>query len=203
MLGEIKRAKEIWVERLWKAASSANCKYIWAACQQCGKERWTAFIVSKQEPRHKLCNSCTHKKSPRCIEIRRCIKARRDYKGLNNPAWRGGRHTKSGYIEVYLPADNFFHSMATKGGYVKEHRLVVAKSLGRCLHSWEIVHHKHAKYPAGSVEDKQDNRYPENLQLVSDIGHKQVTILEGKIARQNELIKKLQEEIKLLKQSKS
>ena len=100
--------------------------------------------------------------------------------------------------------------MANKSGHVKEHRLVVAKALGRCLHSWEIVHHKHSKYPAGSVEDKQDNRYPENLKLVSDIGHKQthlferrISYLEGKVAEQGKLIKLLQWHAKELSNNRS
>ena len=59
----------------------------------------------------------------------------------------------------------------------------MAKALGRNLQSWEIVHHRHDKYPAGSKEDKCDNRYPENLQIVSDDRHKQLTILENKIDR--------------------
>ena len=79
-----------------------------------------------------------------------------------------------------------------ESGYLREHRLVVAQALGRCLQSWEIVHHKGAKFPKGSIEDKQDNRYPENLQLVSDDRHLQITILEIKIKnleRQNKELK--------------
>ncbi|GAH73274.1 unnamed protein product, partial [marine sediment metagenome] len=81
----------------------------------------------------------------------------------------------------------------------REHRLVVAKALGRNLHPWEIVHHKHAKYPAGSIEDKQDNRYPENLQLVSDDRHKQITILERKIDKLLEEQREIKTEIRLLR----
>ena len=103
--------------------------------------------------------------------------------GARNYRWRGGRFINGyGYAEVRLFPDDFFYQMASRRGYVKEHRLVVARALGRCLQPWELVHHKHAKYPAGSKEDKQDNRYPENLQLITDERHKQITILESKIA---------------------
>jgi len=93
---------------------------------------------------------------------------------------------------IRLPRDDFFYPMTGSNGYVFEHRLVVAKALGRCLHLWEIVHHKGAKYPKGSREDKADNRYPENLQLVSDDKHKQITIMENRINH-------LEKEVKLLR----
>jgi len=104
--------------------------------------------------------------------------------GARNYRWQGGRFINGdGYVEIKLFPDDFFYPMVGRRGYVKEHRLVVAKAMGRCLHSWEIIHHKGVKYPKGSREDKQDNRYPENLQLVTDDRHKQITILENEIAR--------------------
>ncbi|GAI67364.1 unnamed protein product, partial [marine sediment metagenome] len=105
----------------------------------------------------------------------------------------------AGYILIKLQPNDFFYPMAKPDSYVLEHRLVVAKALGRCLHLWEIVHHKGDKYSHNSKEDKQDNRYPENLQLVSDDRHKQISILEQKIDFQAQRITQLEAELALLR----
>jgi len=80
---------------------------------------------------------------------------------------------------------------------------VVAKALGRNLHRWEIVHHKHAKYPAGSIEDRQDNRYPENLQLVQEMQHNQITMFEKRIRHLEQRVTLLEAENVILKASGS
>jgi len=162
-------------------------KYVWLKCGYCGKERW---VKLDKRRKNQWCRACFFKVN----------NPNRDQYGAKNHNWKGGRTRHSqGYIQIHLPKDDFFVSMMNHGGgknygYVLEHRLVMARYLGRCLHSWEIVHHKHTKYPAGSVEDKQDNRI-ENLQLVSDDRHIQITILESKI-------KKLQGKIATLKPTK-
>ena len=86
----------------------------------------------------------------------------REQRGANNPHWRGGRHLKGGYVMLRLEPEDPFYSMQGNDGYTREHRLVMAKHLGRFLRTWEVVHH------INGIKD--DNRL-ENLQLFGDNGH--------------------------------
>lgn len=74
-------------------------------------------------------------------------------------AWNKGRGKrfliKGGYKWLLLPN----HPMADSKGYVLEHRVVMAKHLGRNLEKWEIVHHKNKM--------RLDNRI-ENLILITN-----------------------------------
>ncbi len=78
-------------------------------------------------------------------------------RGPANVRWKGGKCRCHGYIIVWLAPTDFFYSMADNDGYVREHRLVVAKHLSRCLLPWEVVHHKNGL--------RDDNRL-ENLELL-------------------------------------
>ncbi len=150
-------------------------KHIWLACITCGKERWVQ--IKKQHPTHLRCRSCGKKESaPR---------------GENASSWKGGRtKTSKGYINITLQPDDFFFSMTRQSNKVLEHRLVMAQHLGRCLHQWELVHHLNGI--------KDDNRI-ENLQLVTDDRHYQITVLENKIDKLIEGQRGLMQEIKLLR----
>jgi len=109
--------------------------YIWASCDICGKERWVQAYAMK--PISKRCRSCSNKATGQ----------------LHRKGWK---RTVKGYILILLDKSDFFYLMADSKGYVLEHRLVMAKSLGRCLQSWESVHHKNGI--------KDDNRI-ENIEL--------------------------------------
>ena len=100
-----------------------------------------------------------------------------------------------GYVGIWhRSVEPEFQSMATKQGYILEHRLVMARSLGRCLESWEVVHHKGTKYPIGSLEDKADNR-DENLELLPS----QAAHMPSILAQQK--IKQLESELAILRTS--
>ena len=145
-IGEVTRGRFV--------GKNGNHPYVWKACEVCGKERWFAYDYYTGLP-SRCCSGCRSGM----------------YNGNNATGWKGGRYKeKAGYVVVYLSKDDFFYAMTTRtrgkpshvyGGYVQEHRLVMAKSLGRCLQPWEKVHHKNG------IRD--DNRI-ENLELFEGLG---------------------------------
>jgi transposase len=69
----------------------------------------------------------------------------------------GGRAIHhQGYFYVWLSPDDPMAGMRLRNGYVLEHRLVMARVLGRVLLERETVHH---------INGKRDDNRPENLEL--------------------------------------
>jgi hypothetical protein len=79
-------------------------------------------------------------------------------KGRKSINWKGGKYIDNdGYMLILSRT----HPNANNQGYVREHRLIMEKHLGRILLKSEIVHHIN--------NDKKDNRI-ENLMLFSSCG---------------------------------
>ncbi len=173
-IGEIRIGREI--------GRGNGVKYIWHACVDCGALRWVQCCGNTST--HLRCVPCSVKIRPKRFGVECCH-------------WKGGRiEEKKGYIYIRVYPNNFFASMANKAGYVLEHRLIMAKHLGRCLYRWEIVHHKGKRHKG--ILNKSDNLI-DNLQLIGDDRHKQITVLERKIELQSQRIIQLEAEMILLR----
>ena len=81
----------------------------------------------------------------------------REMSGEKSGNWRGGVvNASEGYLAVLVSGDDPMACMRSKQGYVLQHRLVMARSIGRPLTEHETVHHING--------NRKDNRL-ENLQL--------------------------------------
>jgi hypothetical protein len=89
----------------------------------------------------------------------------------------GRSRSKDGYVFVmHCPEE--FAAMCHDNGYVAEHRLVMARLLGRALLPTETVHH---------VNGRRDDNRPANLELWSS-AHPYGQRVEDKAAHARELL---------------
>ena len=126
--------------RVYSARASARMASLSPhICGACG------ITYRPHDVRSKFC-------SPQCA-LGRFVNRR----GENHWSWKGGRVDKgNGYMAVAVSRESPYAGMIGRTGYVLEHRLVMAQSLGRPLRSDETVHH---------INGIKDDNRPENLQL--------------------------------------
>jgi len=189
--GDIRLGRDI-----GKGESSARSKYIYHKCIDCDTYSWVRF--DKGQLASIRCNPCA---------VAFWNLEHGHYKEHNGKKARWS----DGYVDVLLKPDDFFYPMAKKGGWVREHRLVMAQSLGRCLQPWEIVHHK---------DGDRSNNDINNLELADSVsahikGHskgykdgykqglldgrdKQVQELKEQIVELKDLIENQTKQVKLL-----
>lgn len=97
--------------------------------------------------------------------------------------WSGGKtKDSSGYILTSIEPTDPYYLMRNRKRYILEHRLVMAQHLGRCLESWEVVHH---------INHIRDDNRIENLKLYKMSDHQAITLLEMENKRLRRVIKNL------------
>ena len=101
-----------------------KCKVI---CKICEK----TFFISPYRAKKKQCKYCSRKCKSKGM-LKQC--------GKDSMNWKGGRTIRSDpphYILIFNPSHP--HCIGRK--YVREHRFVMEKHLGRYLKPKEVVHH--------------------------------------------------------------
>ena len=131
----------------WRSRDPENSNRVAVTCGRCGNVR---YATPQRGKRWKgFCLKCANK-------------------GSAHHNWKGGRTIdKDGYIQIHqasLSTEDLSIalSMLDHLGYVREHRLVMARKLGRPLEQDELVHHLNGK--------TDDNRLV-NLDLISRKEH--------------------------------
>ena len=144
-------------------------------CVDCGETRIVHFLDSAPAKR---CRSCANKINPATL--------RKGQKREQSIAWKGGRRpTGDGYIYVYVDSASPYFKMGVHGERIREHRLIMAQSLSRCLEPWEVVHHING--------NKIDNRL-ENLELLpNDTNHLPFTFMQKRIEQLEQELNKYKE----------
>src|SRR5688572_3184126 len=119
-------------------------------CQTCGRR----FKPRDNRKAGRFCSKPCQNEGQRTLKPRPCEWCRKTFQPTKDgarrfctrtcasratAAKRPGRYvTTKGYVALWRPG----HPMASKTGYVMEHRLVMAEHLGRMLTADEVVHHK-------------------------------------------------------------
>lgn len=139
-------------------------KEIYYGCIDCNALRWVPLIKGK--PKTKRCRKCNAEYNKKFLNHKH---------GKESANWKNG-WIRNGYKYITISPDDPYISMCKANNAILEHRYVMAKHLGRCLESYEIVHHKN--------HNKLDNRI-ENLSLFIQSEH----LVDIMITKENNKLK--------------
>ena len=132
--------------KTWYEKDGNTCQEI---ADLLSSEEWQPYWIEKTGERYKL----TAKLTQKVLKRSGCAMRPRGAPASRNGNWSGGRIVdRGGYILVKCQG----HPYANHLGYVREHRLVMEKILGRYLEPEEVVHH---------IDDDPSNNDPGNLAL--------------------------------------
>jgi hypothetical protein len=154
----------------FRGKPSSNRKYPWHSHKEECLKMYKDGMTIKQILSHYgfVCNKNLGEQLRRFLKKNGLVVDFRGLSGKNNPSWRGGVYIDP---EGYRLISNPVHPFANSAGYVREHRLIMEKHLGRYLTQKEVVHHIN-----GNV---QDNRV-ENLELFESNGKHLAVELAGR-----------------------
>ena len=130
----------------------------WNCRCDCGKE----VVRTARSLRNGDTNSCG------CARKEALTRANKRRSGPANNMWKGGIiDAGQGYIMVLTPN----HPNASSTGYVREHRLVMEKHLGRYLFSDETVHRKNGVKSDNRIENLElwSSRHPKGQRVVDSV----------------------------------
>lgn len=159
-------------------------KLIWVECPICKERRWQRLTSYQKQVKMGI-------DIARC---KSCADALRRGKSGNHPSWKGGRWKQYGYIFIKIEPDDPMIGMARKTAkgftyYIAEHRLVMARHIGRPLKPEEHIHH------LNGIRD--DNRL-ENLSILDNKTHDKRSFVHALQNRIRELERNIQDTLDML-----
>jgi hypothetical protein len=145
--------KTLRVEEARETLRKAEAHRVWARTHYAKKERPECLTCERTvKPGSKIlrCRSCAQKGKSPSEEVRKKISETLKKKTLDENCnfWKGGKKLHGGYMLVKIKG--------SAGKYIREHRLVMEKKIGRPMKKKEVVHH---------WDENKLNNSPENLCL--------------------------------------